>query len=71
MHLLACSVKRTNCIMLLLYVVIGMVGWHSIDYAQRQSEQRLPAHVSKKTVSLPMHIHTSVCTYACTNVCKQ
>lgn len=31
-------IRRTIYIMSFIYVVTGMVGRHSIDYAQRQSE---------------------------------
>lgn len=35
-----------------------MAGWHTIDYAQRESQQRLPAYVLEETVSFLMQLHT-------------
>lgn len=34
-----------------------MAGWHTIDYAQRESQQRLPAYVLEETVSFLMQLH--------------
>lgn len=34
-----------------------MAGWRTIDYAQRESQQRLPAYMLEETVSLLMQLH--------------
>ncbi|PBC34098.1 1-phosphatidylinositol-4,5-bisphosphate phosphodiesterase [Apis cerana cerana] len=44
--LLSGSIKST-C---LLCPMTDMAGWHTIDYAQRESQQRLPAYVLEETI---------------------
>ena len=47
----------------LLCPMTDMAGWHTIDYAQRESQQRLPAYVLEETVSFLMQLHTHTHTH--------
>ena len=47
-----------NKLMCLLCLTTGMAGWYTIDYAQRESQQRLPPYVLEETVSLLMQLRT-------------